>query len=84
MSINPMYRTIENIVSTNCVGVTADMVKGKKLFQLAKYVTGKKKSDHTDYEIIKSNNWYNFDSYTLNGKKGFIRVSLEPLFQVIE
>lgn len=68
--MNPALRTIENIVEHNlhyCPNVT-----GKKLFQIVKYVTGKNKNDHVDYEIEKHNQYY-----------GFIRVTLEPLFQEI-
>jgi len=81
--MNQLNRTIENLVSTNILGINADNLKGKKLFQIVKYVTGKNKSDHTDYEIVKTNYWYKFDSVIVSGKKGFIRVSLEALFEVI-
>lgn len=83
MSLNPMYRTIENLVETNCLGITADMVKGKKLFQIVKYVTGKKVSKYSDYELTKMSQYYGYDSEVIKGTKGFIRVTLEPLFEAI-
>lgn len=81
--MNPLNRTIENIVSTDCIGISADTVKGKNLYQIVKYVTGKQRSDHTDYNVEQLDKYYGFDSYAVSGKRGFIRVTLEPLFQVI-
>lgn len=81
---NPMIRTIENIVETNLHGISSNNVTGKRLFQIVKYVTGKNKADHTDYELNECNNYYSFDSYEVRGRKGFIRVTLEPLFQVVK
>lgn len=76
-------RTIENIVSTNTIGVNADMVINKKVFQLVKYVTGHRKNNHFDYSIEQSGQWYGFDTVTVSGRLGFIRVTLEPLFREI-
>lgn len=82
--MNPLNRTIENIVETNIFTVNADMLKGKKLFQIVKYVTGKKLNSHSDYNVEKSGIWYRFDAFTVSGKLGFIRVTLENLFEVVK
>lgn len=82
--LNPMIRTIENIVETNVIGVNGDNLKGKKLFQIVKYITGKNaNSQYADYTIENVNNHYEFNSVVVHGKLGFIRVTLEHLFEAI-
>lgn len=57
--------------------------QGKRVLQLVKYVTGKSRNNHTDYECVKTPDYYGFETYTLKGSLGFIRIALTPLFEVI-
>lgn len=81
--MNNLTRTIKHIVETDILFSLVD-AEGKKAFQLIKYVTGKKTSNLTDYETINTDIHYGFDTITIKGKRGFIRIALEPLFQLIK
>lgn len=81
MTINPMLRTIHKTIaySPNLKFVG----ENKKPFQLIQFVTGKRRSVHTDYEIVLGRH-NQYDTVTLKGRKGFITVTLEPLFKIEE
>lgn len=72
-------RTAQSIIETNI----PDIYAGKKLFQYVKHVTGKQKSSLSDYCIDKVDNHYGKESFVISGKRGFIRVTVEPLFKII-
>lgn len=78
-------RTIHAVLEASCpLGLSLDESKGMKAFQLVKYVTGKARSEFIhDYNYETTDPWYGFDTLTITGKKGFIRVALQPLFQEI-
>jgi len=38
--------------------------------------------DHSDYEVTCSR-WYEYDTVTIRGSKGFIRLALKPLFEIV-
>lgn len=82
--MNPLTRTIENLVETNINGVDADTVAHKKAFTAIKYVTGKSHSTINDYNVEKHNTYYGYDTIVISGQRGFMRVTLEPLFQLID
>lgn len=84
--MNPLNRTVHQIIEHNVSQKDVESFlhsNGVKAFQLVKHVTGLKISKEHDYscEIFKP--YHGFDTYTLTGQKGFIRFTLEPLFQLI-
>jgi len=82
--MNPLNRTIKAVTETDLIIMSNDIMRyspGKKLFQLVKHVTGQQVSKLTDYEVIDGKSP---DDYFLSGQRGYIRVTLEPLFEVIE
>lgn len=84
--MNPLIRTIHEVLETDITRFDSLFAKsqGKKAFQLVKYVTGKDKSTANDYSVVNTPNWYGYDTITIKGKKGFIRLALTPLFEVKE
>lgn len=78
--MNRLSRTVKEVIEQS-PGISVQ-AKNKKAFQLIKYVTGKRISDYTDYEVTEST-YHGYDSLTIKGSRGFIRVALEPLFEVI-
>lgn len=78
--MNPLLRTVYQTIE-HSPGIQFQG-ENKKAFQLVKYVTGKRDSLHTDYEVITSQH-RGYDSITIKGRRGFIRVTLTPLFEVI-
>lgn len=84
MTINPLTRTTIAVIETSLLWFPSfDKARGKRAFQFVKFVTGKSKSSHTDYEILTSQH-YGYDTITISGNRGFIRLSLEPLFELID
>ena len=83
-TIDPLLRTIHRVIESNLKYIHVEMYEGKKSFQLIKHLTGKKKSFATDYNCEKTDPWYGYETITISGKNGFIRVALTPLFQVID
>lgn len=78
--MNHMTRTIKEMIEWS-PGLPYPM-RANKAFQLIKYVTGKSHAVHTDYEVTKGEH-YGHDTLTIKGQRGFVRVSLEPLFKLI-
>ena len=83
--MNPLQRTIHVVLETNIPDypLTLTEAKHKRVYQLVKYVTGKTVSQQTDYNYTPQNPWYGYDTITLLGQRGFLRVALQPLFQEI-
>jgi len=81
--IDPLTRTVHEVLETNLVWQNAfDNVNVKKAYTFVKYVTGKSKSDHTDYYTL-SGKYYGYDTLLISGQKGFIKLALRPLFERI-
>ena len=78
-----MLRTIHALIESNVLIYTNDPCARKKVFQIVKHVTGKSKSDHTDYAINNTNDWNGYQTVTIAGKLGYIRVALTPLFEEV-
>lgn len=84
--MNPLQRTIHEIIETDIPNFPRPNISVEKLkaFQLIKYTTGKRRSDpNIDYSIEQVDSHYGYDSIIIKGKRGFIRVTLTPLFQII-
>jgi hypothetical protein len=85
--MNPMLRTVHQILETNLPKKDIDSFlhsTGIKAFQLIKRVTGKYVSTKDDYLVEPHNPYYGYEAYVLSGKKGFVRFTLEPLFETLE
>lgn len=84
--MNPLNRTVHQVIehSINQQSVESFLhSNGIKAFQLVKHVTGKAKSTLNDYSIENLDPHYGYDSIAIKGNLGFVRVTLEPLFQII-
>lgn len=82
-TINPLSRSVHEVLETNLTWQKSfDHTNVKKAYTYVKHVTGLKTSTVNDYQVI-NGRWYEYDTVTIRGQKGFIRLALKPLFQVI-
>lgn len=81
--MDPMLRSIHCVLETNLIVPIVNEGKGLKPFQLVKYVTGQKNNKGYEYTVTNTDSWYGLDTVAIQGKKGFIRLVLEPLFEEV-
>ena len=82
--MNIMTQQVDAVIETNLHWFNSfDRARDKRVFQFIKYVTGKSKSTINDYNFGLGPDHYGYETITLEGQKGFIRLSLKPLFQII-
>jgi len=84
--MNNIVRTVQDVIEVDLLinkNIKVESLATKKVFQLVKHVTGKNKNDHTDYVINNTDDWNGYQTVTIAGKLGFIRVALTPLFEII-
>jgi len=85
--MNPLLRTVHAVIEHNINQRSVDTFlhsNGIKAFALVKRVTGTPNNDARDYSVESVDNWHGYDSIVLSGALGFIRVALQPLFEVVE
>ncbi len=84
--MNPLNRTVQAIIEHNIDPADVESFlcsNGIKAFQLVKRVTGKRVNCVYDYQIEKLDPWKGYDTIVIKGRKGFMRVALTPLFEII-